>query len=1199
MQGAPPFTAEQIGAVEDRRGSSLLAANAGSGKTSVMVERFVEAAVLDGIPVGAILALTFTEKAAGELKERIRRRLTELGETERAREAEGAWVGTIHGFCARVLRAHPFPAQLDPRFTVLDEPAARRLSWTAYERAVEAWAGGTHAESDARLNLLATYGPPLRELILGAFAELRSRGHGQPRLAVPPPITPDGAPLARARAVAAAYLEGAGEAKTVAKARDAVAATEALLARTGDRVPWPSDLDPGKLGGKAKALEHPSCEAYTGAWAAYRQACADHHARHDVELMDGLLAAYGDAYAEAKRARAAVDFEDLQLAVRDLFAGDGALRERWSQRFELIMIDEFQDTNRLQLGLLERLERDNLFAVGDEFQSIYGFRHADVTIFRERRETLGAERVRHLRANFRSREALLDVLNGAFAPELGTGFEPLVAGRSPAPGPAEEGRLFDPDAPAATGGPAVELLVTATGGWEDHEADLGLALPGTQIWRRAEARLIAQRLRDEIDAGRRAGDIVVLVRAAASLRLLEQALEEHGVATYVVGGRGYWSNEQVRDGLAYLAVLANPLDESALYSVLASPFVGASADALILVADAGREHGDGAWAALRDAFVATTAGSAADRERSPDRLEALPEADRERLARFVAFLAAERRTAERTPVEVVLERAVAETGYDLAVLARPGGERRLANLRKLMRLAREFERAEGRDLRGFLDYAATQDLTQAREGEAALESEGLDAVRLMTIHRAKGLEFPVVCVADLGRQPPGGRPRLLVGEERVGLRVKPLGGGEGIQALAHEALCDERDAAEAEEERRLFYVAMTRAEELLILSGGIDLEKLPEGRPGRPPLTWILPALVDDLPAVDAVRSRVWKGRDAHVRVARNAPETVGTVLRAPAPPATTTPAAGPGTSLPPTPALANVPPPAAQGVLPAVAQRLSYSSLGEYAKCPYRFYLRRVLRLAEIAPPPLHPGAPGLTVAAFPMAMDPRVRGSAVHLLLEHLDFKSPLVPGDEAIRAAAAPFGGAPSAGEIADLRALVEAFIASPVAVRLAGAAAVRREAPFAFALEPGPGAPLLHGIVDVHAREADGTVLVVDYKSDRLDGADPVALVDRDYATQRAVYALAALREGAERVEVVYCFLEQADRPIAASFGPADAAALTESLVRGARPLLAGEYPVTPTPHRELCGTCPGRPALCSYPPEVTEAEAPPTGPRFRP
>ena len=245
----------------------------------------------------------------------------------------------------------------------------------------------------------------------------------------------------------------------------------------------------------------------------------------------------------------------------------------------------------------------------------------------------------------------------------------------------------------------------------------------------------------------------MLVRATASLRLFEEALEEQGVPTYVVGGRGYWSQQPVRDGLAYLAALANPLDEEALLGVLASPFCGVG----VRRADPARRSGQGGrrvWAALRAA--------AAGRGRP---LAALPRPSARGSPSSRAFFAAERAHAERLPVEVLLERALEATGYDLAVLARAGGERRLANLRKLMRLAREYERAEGRDLRGFLAYAATRDLAAAREGEAPLESEGLDAVRLMTIHRAKGLEFPVVCVADLGRQG-GGRTRAAAARRR-------------------------------------------------------------------------------------------------------------------------------------------------------------------------------------------------------------------------------------------------------------------------------------------------------------------------------------------------------------------------------------------------------------------------------------------------
>ena len=1150
---AVAFTPEQRAAVEDRSGSSLLAAAAGSGKTAVMVERFVEAVLRDGVAVGSVLALTFTEKAAGELRERLRRRLTALGEIERAREAEAAWIGTIHGFCARVLRARPLAAGLDPRFTVLEDAAARRLAERAYETALEAWAraGGAPA-----LDLAAAQGPALRDLVLAAHETLRSRGQTHPRLPIPPPqAPPDPANLVAARAAAAAALATAADGKKVAAAREALEACERFAAP--GPVPWPGDLDAAKLVSGAKALEHDACADYREAWEAYRSACADHHARAALILLDDLIDRFGTAFDAAKAARAAVDFSDLELRVRDLLV-DPVARAAWAERFELIMVDEFQDTNRLQLDVLEALERDNLFAVGDELQSIYRFRHADVTIFRERRARLGEARVRRLSRNFRSREELLDVLNGAFTAELGAAFSPLVAGGViPADGPL---RLFDPDPVVAD--PAVELLITDTRGWD--EADLGLTGFATQPWRRAEARLVAHRLRAEVDDGRRPGDIVVLVRATASLRLLEQALEEQGLPTYVVGGRGYWSQEQVRDGIAYLSALANPLDEEALLAVLASPFCGAGTDTLVLLTQAGRESGRGAWAALREAEAAAWPS-------------ALPEADRERLHGFARFFAAERPRAERAPAEELLERAIVATGYDLAVLARSGGERRLANLRKLMRLAREYEAAEGPDLRGFIAFAATQDLIEAREGEAALESEGLDAVRLMTIHRAKGLEFPVVCVADLGRAAGGARDRLLLGRDgSAGLRLAPIGGGELVSALDWDRLAEIEQAEEAEEERRLFYVAMTRACERLILSGGVDCEKWPAPRPGGPPIDWIARALTGGRPAAAATAPEAVLGG---LLCRLNSPATVGEVLPALSP-AGRSRAGAPNTALPDPPGVLEAP---VARPRPA-PQRLSYSSLGAYARCGYRFYLERVLRLPRVQPPPraAEPGEPAA-------GLDPRVRGSLVHRLLEDLDFARPEVPSPEDVLELGGAWGVELGEPEVEDIRALVAAFARSPLCARLAGARRLRREAPFAFALERAGGGPLVNGFLDAVAYEDDDGALIVDYKSDRLEGAEPEELVERDYTTQRIVYALAALRDGAPRVEVAYCFLERPAEPVSCEFTAADEPALAEQLAGLAGGVLEGRYEVSETPHRDLCGDCPGRGALCSWDEAMTLRE----------
>jgi ATP-dependent helicase/nuclease subunit A len=215
-------------------------------------------------------------------------------------------------------------------------------------------------------------------------------------------------------------------------------------------------------------------------------------------------------------------------------------------------------------------------------------------------------------------------------------------------------------------------------------------------------------------------------------------------------------------------------------------------------------------------------------------------------------------------------------------------------------------------------------------------------------------------------------------------------------------------------------------------------------------------------------------------------------------------------------------------------------------------------------------------------------VRGTLVHVLLEALDFARPGVPAPEAVAAVAAAEGAEPTEGEAAEIAELVAAFGRSPLCARLAAARGVRREAPFAFSLDPGPPAPdslLIHGVVDVLATEDDG-VLVVDYKTDRLGDAAPEELTARDYGTQRLVYALAALRDGARRVDVAHCYLERPLETALATFTAADAGGLTEQLLAIAGGVLRADFPVAARPHRELCGTCPGRHALCSHPEAMT-------------
>ncbi|HEX8120266.1 MAG TPA: UvrD-helicase domain-containing protein [Solirubrobacteraceae bacterium] len=1209
------FTDEQARAVLDDGGDLLLSAAAGSGKTSVLVERFVRHVLEEGVAPGRILAITFTEKAAGEMKQRVRERLLELAARdaatdpaaarrarEAARESEGAWISTIHGFCARLLRGHAVSAGIDPGFAVLDEPSARTLRDAAWEHAFGTW---LEERGEPALDVAAGFtADRLRAAVVEVHDALRSAGSTAPRLPAPPPA-PDPDPSVLRTAADAALAELAdGTGATVERARRALERCGEML-DAGD-LPGPGALDKSLFKpGNVRALQGDAVAAYLAARESFAGACAHHRAVGALAELDDLLARYGEAYAARKRARSSLDFDDLELLARDLLRDAPSVRDAYAERFERILVDELQDSNPLQIELFDLLAGPPLFLVGDELQSIYGFRHADVGVFRDRRARLAEDdRALALTVNFRSHPEILDVVNAAFGERFGDAFAPLVPG-------VEEGR--------GAGDPRVELLITGTKGWED--VDLG-ALPRTQRWRHAEARLVAQRLRDLVDAGEASPEeIVVLVRATGDLPVYERALEDAGLQTLASGGRGYWGRQVVRDLCAWLAALANPSDEHALFGVLASPLVGASTDALALVAEAGTGR---AWRLVDAAFgeaTETAPPEDAERARVEELARALPgrlaAVDRERLAAFRDRFAAERALASRLPLDVLLRRAVEASDYDLHVLRLPGGARRLANVHKLLRLAAEHERAHGSDVRGLVDRANAELEADAREADAPVELGDAKAVRLMTIHAAKGLEFPVVCVADLGRRTSTDAPALLVRGDSVGVRLSHLDGSSEC-ALDYVALRDARREAERREEDRILYVALTRAERRLILSGGVDLAKWPGDSLGAPPLAWLGPALLDGLAAVPgeeepaagldggAAERSLRGGGDAagggavRLRCAINTPATVGRVLRE----ASLAPGGADLPLAPPPPARpALAPPPAPE---PSV-RSLSYSALEQWRRCGYRFYLQRVLGLPQEDAPFRSRGEGG--------GLEGRVRGTLVHEVLERLEPRNGAAAAD-LLDAAAARHGDQPVPAERDALLRLVLAYAATPLAERVARAGRVRKEHPFALPLgasgegarpdgaaphptrDAGPPrpargeAPLLTGVVDVLAIEDDGSALIVDYKTDRLaPDEDLRAHVERDYGVQLRAYALAALSDGHPSVEVAYAFLERPEAPVIAAFDATDAPRLRAELENLAAGALTGDFPVTDTPHADLCAGCPGRRALCSHPEELTGRELP--------
>jgi ATP-dependent exoDNAse (exonuclease V) beta subunit len=733
--------------------------------------------------------------------------------------------------------------------------------------------------------------------------------------------------------------------------------------------------------------------------------------------------------------------------------------------------------------------------------------------------------------NFRSRGEVLEAIDRCFSGIWPDGFEEL-----------REGPQARSEAPRVQ--PCVELLITDRDKrrWDEalgSDDPFGAAMHAATPWRAAEARLLAKRVDELAAEGWEWRDIVLLFRATTSMGFYERALEERGIRTHVVGGRGYWAQQQVADLRHWLAALANPLDELAIYSLLASPLGGLSLDAVALLGmEAARTRRDPWWLL-----------------QSADELgDLLSPADRRRAAAFVELFSAERRIAPQVSLETLIDRAVTRTGYDRHTLSLAGGTRRMANVRKLMRMAREYEADEGRDLRGFIDTLAERDDAQSREGEAPLEAEALDAVRLMTVHRAKGLEFPVVCVADLGKDGREDYGRLRISDEGMtGLRLASLGGATLDSARLAEIKKREKALGE-QEERRIFYVATTRAQEHLVLSGAVDLEKRPEPEDMKEPMRWLL---------------RGFAAPD--VRVTELSPASVEEVLpaadRVPEP-------------VEPPPGGGNAQPELELGTLPTPralpVSRLSYSGLEAYRRCSYRFYLEKALRLPSVEAPFAAGDVPEPGLGAL-------LRGTLVHELLERLDFERPVVPSEPEVAALIEGHGATPLPDEVADLREMVERFVASDLRERIAGAARVRTELPFAFTLAP-PGAGgrslLINGVVDVHAAEAD-RLLVVDYKSNALEGRTPAELTEESYSTQRLVYALAGLRGGVERVEVVYCFLERPEEPESATYATGDAGRLEQELLQLAAGVVDGRFEPSAEPNLELCGDCPGRAALCSW------------------
>ena len=760
--GLTPRQLEAV-AVEETPRDTCVVAGPGSGKTTVLVAHF-ERLVESGVDPLRILAITFTDKAANNMRDKLAHKFQERAEIRG--KLERAYVSTVHGFCARLLKENAVFAGLDPEFFVMDE----RESLREQRRAIDEVLDGMFADQPDRMRALmrGLAATDAGAEVLDAYDAIRAAGvkvGDLPHFAAPPAVD-----------IAAAIEEVRNlrprdwkfdQLAYLHEAQDWVERIAAALPDGPEAIlramrSFTCELRKLKRGNRAydllKSLKDdllPELEYSTvaGYYAAERATIIELFAR-----FDGL-------YRERKRQSGALDYDDLEECAVRLLEEHPEVRRRLQNQFDQVLMDEFQDTNGQQARLLELLRPpDRFYAVGDINQSIYGFRHAEPRVFRAYRDTVAQDgkRLVELVENFRSRPEILRAVEAVAAGAEGIETRPLVPGLS-FPGKAE---------------PSVEVLAAAT---PELEAQW-VAARITEIEGQLQVRSRAAEFRD----------VAVLVRNSEVLPEFTRAFDDFGIPYLVNRGKGFYETREVVDLMHLLRVLTNPRDEISMAAVLRSPFVEASDEALLRLKGLGN------------------IGSAVERL-APDMLSSFAPDDAEKLARFRDRLARWRATRDYTAIDQLLLRAMDECGYEC-----PTGPRGAANIEKFLAQARAASARQ--TLAEFVEEIEILRESRPREPDAPPE-DSANAVKIMTVHAAKGLEFPVVFLAAMHKGIDS-KPGAISFSPRVGLGARwhhPLGRDDKDDAFQH-AIRQELKQREKEEGHRLLYVAMTRAEEHLVLS---------------------------------------------------------------------------------------------------------------------------------------------------------------------------------------------------------------------------------------------------------------------------------------------------------------------------------------------------------------------------------------------
>ena len=817
-------------------------AGPGSGKTRVLVERFSNLVTEHNVSINEILTLTFTEKAANEMKIRAARLFEEKGMEKERQEIEFAYLSTIHSFCSRLLRENAIEAAIDPQFRVMDELESGRVKEQTLEHTLTKWAEEKGLDTflndifwkqtDPKKSRLKSF----RENLIMLYEKIRNA-------CVPIARTVNQNDLSQdivnsyneAEKLINEIIAICSEKKLPDKTREK---TGYVLERWNasnlqddinklytekEKTPQKDDLILALLN-KAKSI-HSSIDLRVSKDIQKPLGTL----REELENLIGLLVEdystsikmvlrnflvnFDIAYSELKRAEGLIDFTDLEVKTIELLKNRKQIAKEIKQKFKYILVDEFQDISRLQKTIIDLIRnKDNLFIVGDEKQSIYGFRNAEVEIFQDIQKDSDRESLINLNENFRSRPQVLDFINHIFNrlwPDNSTGQTGVEEGQDEIASPTDTAQQLKAgaefsDKPA----PSIEIIVaegndkTQARKWESME----IAKRIKEIVDTGEIRITNKREPERNISYR---DIAILFRSTTDIKLYEHSLSHLDIPYYVVSGRGFFNTTEITDLINLLKFIESPPDEINLAAVLKSPFVGIDDDALFRLAD--HAHSSNENRSLYQALDEV------------DTIKEIEPHSRERIIKFRQFLDEIQGIKPRTSLWNLISFILKKTEFQSKMLIFSNGKKRYANLLKIVELCKNQEEFEPLTLRDFIEIAEGYKFRERRVSEAPVESEEDDVVKLITTHSAKGLEFPVVIVADTGKNNPIS-PNHFVYSRNHGISFKILNPStnEAEVPLSYERINDESKEKELRESRRLLFVAMTRAQEHLIISAGIN-----------------------------------------------------------------------------------------------------------------------------------------------------------------------------------------------------------------------------------------------------------------------------------------------------------------------------------------------------------------------------------------